>query len=104
MNLPNILSVTRALLVPVIVALFYVPGCPGWVPAILFSIGNVLLLSVTGGIFALRILSQYLVFGFAAKKLNEKQVIPGLLLYDLLFAVLNPLYYIDALIRHDRFL
>lgn len=80
--------------------LFYV----GLAFAILFSIGNVLLLSVTGGIFALRILSQYLVFGFAAKKLNEKQVIPGLLLYDLLFAVLNPLYYIDALIRHDRFL
>ena len=80
--------------------LFYV----GLVFAILLSIGNVVLLSVTAGILALRILSQYLVFGFAAKKLNEKQVIPGLLLYDLLFAVLNPLYYIDALIRHDRFL
>ena len=80
--------------------LFYV----GLVLAIVFSIGNVLLLSVTAGIFAVKVLSQYLVFGFAAKKLNERQVIPGLLVYDLIFAVLNPLYYLDALIRHDRFL
>lgn len=41
MNLPNILSATRVLLVPVIVALFYVPGCPHWVPAIFFSLGTV---------------------------------------------------------------
>jgi len=80
--------------------LFYV----GLVFAILLSVGNVTLLSITLGILALRMISQYLVFGFAAKKLNEKQIIPGLLLYDLLFAVLNPLYYLDALIRHDRFL
>lgn len=80
--------------------LFYV----GLVLAILLSIGNVVLLSTTLGIVALRILSQYLVFGYAAAKLNEKQVIPAILLYDILFAILNPLYYIDALIRHDRFL
>ena len=41
MNLPNILSVTRVLLVPAIVALFYVPGYPTWVPGILFSLGSI---------------------------------------------------------------
>jgi len=80
--------------------LFYV----GLVFAVWLSIGNVMLLSITLGIIAVRIISQYFVFGFAAKKLNEKQVIPGLLLYDLFFALLNPLYYLDAIIRHDRFL
>ena len=72
--------------------------------AIVYSIGNILLIAITAGIAAVRIISQYFVFGFAAKKLNEKQVIPGLILYDLLFALLNPLYFIDAQIRHDRFL
>ena len=72
--------------------------------AIVYSIGNILLIAVTAGIAAVRVISQYFVFGFAAKKLNEKQVIPGLILYDLLFALLNPLYFMDAQIRHDRFL
>ncbi len=40
-NLPNILSVSRVLLVPVIAALFYIPGCPEWVIGIVFSLGAV---------------------------------------------------------------
>ncbi len=72
--------------------------------AILLTINDILLLSVTLGIMGVRIISQYFVFGFAAKKLHEKQVIPALPLYDLIFAILNPIYYIAAHIRHDRFL
>lgn len=62
------------------------------------------LLIATVSIAAVRIISQYFVFGFAAKKLNEKQVIPCLFLYDLVFALLNPLYFISAQINHDKFL
>lgn len=65
---------------------------------------NLIFLCIALGILLVRIISQYLVFGFAASKLNEKQVIPFLLLYDLLFALLNPLYYIGAHIHHKRFL
>lgn len=65
---------------------------------------NLILLSIALGILLVRIISQYLVFGFAASKLNEKQVIPFLLVYDLLFALLNPLYFIGAQIHHKRFL
>ncbi len=80
--------------------LFYV----AFVYALFVSIQDTMLLTITLTIFALRLISQYLVFGFAAKKLNEKQVIPGLLLYDFIFAFLNPLYYLAAHIHHDRFL
>lgn len=62
------------------------------------------LLFITLGILLIRVISQYLVYGFAASKLNEKQVIPCLLVYDLLFALLNPLYFIGAQIHHKRFL
>ena len=72
--------------------------------AILFTLSDMILLIVTLSIAAVRLISQYLVFGFAAKRLNEKQVIPCLLIYDLIFAILNPLYFISAQIHHDRFL
>jgi len=72
--------------------------------AILFTINNIVFLWVAIGIIAIRIISQYVVFGCAASKLNEKQVIPFLLIYDLVFALLNPLYYLGAQIHHKRFL
>ena len=80
--------------------LFYV----ALVFAILITLNDLVLLCVTLGIIASRIISQYFVFGFAAKKLNEKQVIPALLIYDIIFTILNPLYYLAAQIHHDRFL
>ena len=71
--------------------------------AVIFTYSDIVLLSVTLGIIALRLISQYFVFGFAAKKLQEKQVIPALLLYDLIFAFLNPIYYLAAQLHHERF-
>lgn len=71
--------------------------------AILATLHNKIFLFIVLGIAALRVLSQYLVYGFAARKLNEKQVIPFLLLYDILFAVMNPLYYMSAQIYRHKF-
>ena len=61
-----------------------------------------LLLYITAGIAVLRIASLYVVMGIAAKKLQEKTVIPFLLFYDLLFALLNPLYWLSAKINHKK--
>ena len=83
----------------VINLLFYV----GLAIAILTCLTNMIFLYIVIGIAALRILSQYLVYGFAAAKLNEKQVIPFLLFYDIIFAILNPLYYFSAQIYHHKF-
>ena len=71
--------------------------------AILGSLANKPLLFTILGIAAARILSQYLVYGFSAKKLKEKQVIPFLLFYDIIFAVMNPLYFLSAQIYHHKF-
>lgn len=79
--------------------LFYV----GLALAIWATAQNPLFLWIVLGIAALRVLSQYLVYGFAAHKLNEKQVIPFLLLYDIIFAVMNPLYFLSAHIYHHKF-
>ena len=72
--------------------------------SIVFCYSNLTLLLITVGIAAVRIISQYFVFGFAAKKLNEKQVIPALIIYDIIFAILNPIYYLSAQIHHQRYL
>ncbi len=71
--------------------------------AIIATVHDMLFLPITLGIAALRILSQYLVYGAAARKLNEKQVIPFLLVYDIIFAFMNPLYYFLAQIYHHKF-
>ena len=75
----------------------------GLVIAILATLHNPMYLWIVVGIAAARVLSQYFVYGFAARKLNEKQVIPFLLLYDIIFAVMNPIYYLSAQIYHHKF-
>lgn len=80
--------------------LFYI----ALVCSILLTLNHIVYLSISLGIIFVRVLSQYLVFGFAAGKLHEKQVIPLLLIYDLIYAILNPLYYLAAKIHHHRFL
>ena len=79
--------------------LFYV----GLALAIWATVHNPLFLWIVLGIAALRVLSQYLVYGIAASKLKEKQVIPFLLFYDIIFAVMNPLYFLSAHIYHHKF-
>ena len=50
----------------------------------------------------LRIASLYVVMGIAAKKLHETQIIPQLLFYDLLFAILTPLLWLSAKLHHKK--
>ncbi|MCL1850677.1 MAG: glycosyltransferase [Bacteroidetes bacterium] len=64
--------------------------------AIYVTLHNSIYLSVLAGIFVLKFVSQYLSFGFAAVKLNEKKLIPFVLLFDIIFSVLNPVVYIAS--------
>lgn len=72
------------------------------VPAIYLSLHSILFLSIIGGLLFLKILFQYLAFGFAAKKLNEKGLIPFILLYDILFAIINPIIYAVTSLTKNR--
>ena len=70
--------------------------------SIVTALHQPLALYITAGIAVLRIASLYVVMGISAKKLNEKQVIPPLLFYDILFTVLNPLLWLSAKIHHKK--
>lgn len=59
--------------------------------AIIFNINNLVGLLIAIGTIIIKIVSQYIVLGKTASKLNEKRLIPLFLLYDLLFSFLNPL-------------
>lgn len=58
--------------------------------AIAYCASTLLLFIITGGIFVLKTGIQYLIFGKAAAKLDERAVIPHILLLDILFALINP--------------
>jgi len=60
------------------------------VSLLLMPLELTLLSALPIGLFFIRILTQYLIFGFAAVKLREKKLIPYILLYDVLFACINP--------------
>lgn len=51
---------------------------------------DIVMLSVGLGIAVLKIASQYIVFGKAAKKTNERGLTPFVFLYDFFFSLLNP--------------
>ena len=51
---------------------------------------------------SLRIASLYVVMGISAARLQEKQNIPSLLFYDLLFAILTPLLWLSAKLHHKK--
>lgn len=70
--------------------------------AILMNITNPIFLYTTIGIAVVRIASMYVVFGISAKKLNEKQIIPHLLFYDILFSLLNPLYWSASKLNNKK--
>lgn len=72
--------------------------------ALVLSLHHIVLLSVTLGVFGIKVLSQYLIFGFAAHKLNEKHILPGLFFFDLIFAIANPIYYLSAKFHSHRFI
>ena len=70
--------------------------------AILATLHQPIALYIILGIAALRIASMYVVMGISAKKLQEKQIIPYFLLYDILFSLLNPLYWLSAKFNHQK--
>lgn len=70
--------------------LFYIFFCV----AIAMSYKNHLLLAIILGLFAIKTLTQYLVFGFSAKKLKCNSFIPFIIFYDIIFSILNPLIYL----------
>jgi glycosyltransferase involved in cell wall biosynthesis len=59
-----------------------------------FTLNNLLYLSIVTGILTLKLITQYLCFGFAAAKLNEKRLIPYILIFDIIYSALNPVVYV----------
>ena len=70
--------------------------------SIIADLHQPLALYITAGIAFLRIVSMYVVMGISAAKLHEKQIIPQLLFYDILFAILNPLHWLSAKFHHKK--
>lgn len=58
--------------------------------AVVFTLHDIVLLSIALGVAVVKIGSQYLVFGKAAKKMNQGGLTPFVLLFDLLFCLMNP--------------
>ncbi|MDR1345973.1 MAG: glycosyltransferase [Bacteroidales bacterium] len=59
--------------------------------AVAWAVPDQVLVAVTGSIFLLKTAVQYIIYGFAAVRLNEKQTLPLLILWDFIIALLNPL-------------
>ena len=70
--------------------------------SVLAALHQPTILYIILGIALLRIASMYVVMGISAKKLQEKQIIPYFLLYDILFSLLNPLYWLSAKLNHQK--
>ena len=64
--------------------------------AIWMSWYNLLWLLIAIGIFVVKTTVMYIIFGLAAKKINEKGIIPYILFGDFLFSFLNPTLYIGS--------
>jgi len=67
--------------------------------AIYFTLNNTVYLILVTGIIALKSIAQYVIFGFAAAKLNEKRLVPHILFFDILFSILNPVVYVASKFR-----
>ena len=70
--------------------------------SIVTALHEPLALYIAAGIAIIRIASMYVVMGIAAAKLQEKQIIPFFLFYDILFAILNPLHWLSAKFHHKN--
>ncbi|MCL2291308.1 MAG: glycosyltransferase [Bacteroidetes bacterium] len=58
------------------------------------TLNNLLYLLIALSILIIKYITQYVCFGFAATKLNEKRLIPYILVFDIVFSVLNPVVYV----------
>lgn len=65
--------------------------------AIILSIHNPKGLMIIAGIMFTKYLTQYLIMGFSAAKLEEKRITPFLILFDIFFAIFNPIIYIVSI-------
>ena len=70
--------------------------------ALFFSFQNRILLSVLLGIFVIKTGFQYFLFGKAASKLDEKNVTPFILLFDVLFVVFNLFFFILSIFTRRK--
>ena len=61
---------------------------------IYFSMGNLIFLLIILGIFLIKFAVQYVCFGLAAAKLDEKSLVPYILFFDVVFAGVNPVVYL----------
>lgn len=60
-------------------------------PAFTLSIGNVFYIPILAFFFLLRYGTQMIIYHGATKRLGEKGLLPGLIVYDLIFAFLTPI-------------
>ena len=67
--------------------------------AVYFTFSNLIYLTVVLGIILLKFIMQYICFGLAATKLDEKRLIPHILFYDIFFAFFNPMIYISSIFK-----
>jgi len=67
--------------------------------AISVTLNNLIYLLIVSGILMVKYIIQYICFGFAAAKLNEKGLTPHILVFDIVFAVLNPIIYITSKLK-----
>ena len=58
--------------------------------AVISCLKDFLLLGIALGIAVLKIAAQYVVFGKAAQKISEKGLTPFVIVYDIIFVLLNP--------------
>jgi cellulose synthase/poly-beta-1,6-N-acetylglucosamine synthase-like glycosyltransferase len=67
--------------------------------ALYFALNNLFYLCIVSGILLIKYIVQYLCFGYAAAKLNEKRLIPHILFFDIVFSVMNPVVYVISKLR-----
>jgi len=67
--------------------------------AIYFTLDNLFYLIIVCIIFFFKFLAQYICFGSAAVKLNEKRLIPHILIFDIIFSALNPVVYLVSKLK-----
>lgn len=64
--------------------------------AIIYTRYDYVLLSVVIALFVFKSAMQYVIFGMAAAKLDEKRIVPYILIFDILFSVLNPFIFLTS--------
>lgn len=81
----------------VLVFLFYL----FFVIALILTLPSMLWVAVAG-IFLVKMVSQYILFGIAARKLDEKAVIPFIMPFEFLRTLMTPFIYVSSLFSSYR--